>query len=280
MSVAAVRHVDVVAVSGQVCRATHSAGPKSPLSKARQACGEELMRVLVIDDEPNDRLLARHELSRHFVDLQIEDIRAEIDLRRALDSGPVDLVITDFQLRWTDGIEVLERVKERFPDCAVVMFTSTGTQEIAVAAMKAGLDDYVIKAAAHYVRLPVAVEGALRRATARSRGRRSQRRFDEMLSAIGVGVFRFGPSGELREANGAMLSLLRASSLDQLRSLDLSALLRAARDAQRASTVTAPQLGGGQIVLSVSGEPVEDPDGTPVIEGVVRPASDIRPQPQ
>ena len=43
------------------------------------------------------------------------------------------------------------------------MFTATGSQEIAVDAMKAGLDDYVIKAPQHYIRLPVAVRAVLDR---------------------------------------------------------------------------------------------------------------------
>src|SRR5438132_8823627 len=164
------------------------------------------MLMLLIDDNPDDRALVRRELNRHFPDLEIEEIRAELDLRRALDAGPVDLVVTDFELRWSNGIEVLQRIKHRFPDCPVVMFTSTGTQEIAVAAMKAGLDDYVIKSAAHYVRLPAAVDGAVRRSAARSRARQRQRRFDDMLSAIAVGVFRADSAGTIREANGTTLS--------------------------------------------------------------------------
>jgi DNA-binding response OmpR family regulator len=229
------------------------------------------MRALLIDDNPDDRVLVRRELERHFPELQIEDIRAELDLRRALAVEAVDLVVTDFQLRWSNGIEVLERIKQRFPDCPVVMFTNTGTQEIAVAAMKAGLDDYVIKSAAHYVRLPAAVGGALRRAAARSRSRQRQRRFDDMLAALGIGVFRADPAGTIREANAAMLSLLGASALAELQRLDLSAVLHAARRSAPASAaVRAPRVGGGEVMIRVTGGTVEDADGSPLIEGVVR----------
>ena len=57
----------------------------------------------------------------HFPELEIEEIRAELDLRRALDAGPVEIVVTDFELRWSNGIEVLQRIKHRFPDCPVVI---------------------------------------------------------------------------------------------------------------------------------------------------------------
>jgi len=230
------------------------------------------MRVLLIDDNPDDRVLIRRELTRHFPDLEVEDIRAELDLRRALQGDAVDLVITDFELRWSNGIEVLQRIKGRFPECPVVMFTGTGTQEIAVAAMKAGLDDYVIKAAAHYVRLPVAVEGAFGRSAARARARQRQRRFDDMLGTLGVGVFRADAEGRILEANGAMLSALGAASLDDLAALDLSTLVDAARNAKPASAVLAPRVGGGRIDLRVSGGVVEEADGTWLVEGVARPA--------
>jgi DNA-binding response OmpR family regulator len=227
------------------------------------------MRVLLIDDNPDDRVLIRRELTRHFPDFDVEEIRAELDLRQAL-AAPVDLVITDFELRWTNGIEVLQRVKQRFPECPVVMFTSTGTQEIAVAAMKAGLDDYVIKSAAHYVRLPAAVEAALARAAARARARRRQRRFDDMLSALGVGVFRADADGRLREANDALLTFLGGASLDDARALDLAPLLEAAQAAGAAGTVRVTRVGGGEIELRVSGGMIEEADGAWAIEGVAR----------
>ncbi|MBI2237725.1 MAG: PAS domain-containing protein, partial [Actinobacteria bacterium] len=82
-----------------------------------------------------------------------------------------DLVITDYHLPWTDGVEVLRAVKERWPDCPVVMFTGTGSEEIAVEAMKLGLDDYVLKSPQHLNGLSAAIRSALeqrdRRAVAR-----------------------------------------------------------------------------------------------------------------
>ena len=227
------------------------------------------MRVLLVDDNPDDRVLIRRELSRHFPSFEVHDVRAALDLREAL-QAPVDLVITDFELRWSNGIEVLERVKERFPECPVVMFTGTGTQEIAVAAMKAGLDDYVIKAAAHYVRLPAAVEAVLGRAAARARARRRQRRFDVMLSALGVGVFRADTEGWLQDANDALLAFLGAASLQDARALDLGALLEAAQSAGPTRIVRVRGGAGRDVELRVSGGMVEEADGTWAVEGVAR----------
>jgi len=227
------------------------------------------MRVLLVDDNPDDRVLIRRELTRHFPTFDVRDIRAELDLRQALQE-PVDLVVTDFELRWSNGIEVLERVKGRFPECPVVMFTGTGTQEIAVAAMKAGLDDYVIKAAAHFVRLPAAVEGVLGRAAARARGRRRQHHLDDMLSTLGVGIFRADPTGRLREANGALLAFLGATSLSQAQALDLGSLMAAAQAGPAGAAVRVQAHDGREVELRVVGGAVEEPSGALAIEGVAR----------
>ncbi|XHO83390.1 histidine kinase dimerization/phosphoacceptor domain -containing protein [Azospirillum sp. A29] len=65
-------------------------------------------------------------------------------------------------------------VRERLPECVVVMFTGTGTEEVAVEAMKAGLDDYVVKRRNHLPRLVASIRSALDRADTRRALRASQ----------------------------------------------------------------------------------------------------------
>lgn len=119
------------------------------------------LRVLLVDDNADDRLLVLRELRQEFPDVQAEHVIESRELDEALDRREFDLVITDFRLRWTNGIRVLEAVKTRCPGCPVIMFTATGNEEVAVEAMKTGLDDYVVKKPSHFVRLGAAVRSAL-----------------------------------------------------------------------------------------------------------------------
>lgn len=116
------------------------------------------IRVLLVDDNPGDRALAIRALQPAFSSLQVIEIFDQGSLNRAIREKNFDVVITDFQIRWTTGIDVLLAVKERDANIPVIMFTDTGTEEIAVEAMKLGLDDYVLKRVDRYTRLPGAVK--------------------------------------------------------------------------------------------------------------------------
>ncbi|GAP95511.1 response regulator [Leptolyngbya sp. NIES-2104] len=119
------------------------------------------LRILLIDDNPGDRALAIRALQPAFPSLQVIEIFDQGSLNRAIQAKTFDVVVTDFQIRWTTGIDVLLAVKERDPNIPVIMFTDTGTEEIAVEAMKLGLNDYILKRADRYTRLPGAVIRAI-----------------------------------------------------------------------------------------------------------------------
>ncbi len=143
------------------------------------------LRVLIIEDNPDDRALIQRELKREYADLLMTPTLSATDFARALEEDEAyDLVLTDYQLPWTNGLAILHSVKSRYPDCPVIMVTGTGSEEIAVEAMKAGLDDYVIKAPPHckiFGRLSVSVRTVLERAQERRALRESEDRFHAFM---------------------------------------------------------------------------------------------------
>ncbi len=116
-----------------------------------------LQRILLIDANPADRALTVQALTHYLPKLHIEEIVNADELEQAMSSDKpqsgyanrnFDLVITDYKLPWTNGLDILRTIKTQISNCPVIMFTSCGSEEIAVAAMKAGFDDYVINAVA------------------------------------------------------------------------------------------------------------------------------------
>lgn len=122
------------------------------------------IHILIIDDNPRDRALVMREIRREFQNAQMQEIIDQAALTQALEEDSYDLIITDYHLRWTDGLKVLQSAREYRPDCPIIMFTGTGTEEVAVEAMKKGLNDYVLKSPKHYVRLPSAIRAVLENA--------------------------------------------------------------------------------------------------------------------
>jgi two-component sensor histidine kinase len=121
------------------------------------------VRVLLIDDNADDRALAAREVAGVEPAAELVEVDRPVALDEALTGGPVDLAVVDYALRWSDGIAVTRRIKAADPGTAIVMFTGSGNEEVAVEAMKAGLDDYVPKGQRYLPRLGAAIRAALGR---------------------------------------------------------------------------------------------------------------------
>jgi PAS domain S-box-containing protein len=167
------------------------------------------LRTVLIDDNPDDRALVIRALRREFPQLTAEEITDQESFDRVLELVPFDLVITDFQLRWTDGVTALRRIKSRWPECPVVMFTGTGSEEVAVEAMKSGLDDYVLKSPQHYARLPAVAKMALKMSRQRHQIRQAEARHLALFATVPVGLFCATPEGKLLDVNPAFVQMLR-----------------------------------------------------------------------
>ena len=126
------------------------------------------MRILIADDDPDIRALAVRVLPQDFdgpPDIAELPNRATLDQALAAAPAP-DLLVSDYSLGWADGFAILAATRAAHPACPAVMFTGTGNEEVAVAAMKAGLDDYVVKFPRHMIRLVTALRLALDKADA------------------------------------------------------------------------------------------------------------------
>lgn len=122
------------------------------------------MRVLYIEDSSADADLARRVLARSApqVELTHADTLAR-GLEYLAESEPFDLVLCDLALPDGSGLEVLSHVRENGLPIAVVMLTGSGDQDSAVAALKAGADDYLVKRNDYLDHLADSIDAALAR---------------------------------------------------------------------------------------------------------------------
>lgn len=121
------------------------------------------MRCLIIDDNPRDRELIKRAIGKVFSGINYGEIIHKQAFEEALSTLEQDyeIVFTDYQLKWSTGIEVLKAIRACSSSLPVIMVTDTGSEEIAAEAMKKGLNDYVHKA--HLYRLPLVLKESLER---------------------------------------------------------------------------------------------------------------------
>jgi signal transduction histidine kinase/ActR/RegA family two-component response regulator len=125
-----------------------------------------------VEDSADDVMLLGIELQRAGYDPVCQQVETPEALSAALERQGWDLIIADYRLPQFDGLAALALVKEKGLDLPFIIVSGYITEETAVAAMKAGAHDYVMKD--KLARLGSAVERELREAANRRERRRSE----------------------------------------------------------------------------------------------------------
>jgi len=100
-------------------------------------------KILVVDDDLSLRQFLSIMLKR--AGYQCRAATRGEEAIELMEEDPADVVVTDLNMEGLDGMGVLRRLQADWPDTEVVMITAYATTENAVAAMKEGAFDYVVK---------------------------------------------------------------------------------------------------------------------------------------
>ena len=181
------------------------------------------MRILLVEDQPHDRALARLALLHELPEASVEEVTDALAFSEAIHQGQFDLVIAAHHLGWADGLAVLQRLKERWPEVPFILFAEEDTR-LAIDAIKAGADDYIVKSSQGYLMLGRAACAAVERTEQRRQTSRLETRLHTLLNRAKVGVFRATLDGRLLEASPALQRMLGVGSLDEALKLNLEQL--------------------------------------------------------
>lgn len=118
--------------------------------------------ALIVEDSEDDMLLVVRELERGGFDVAFERVWDEVGLRAALQGKAWDVVVADHSMPGFDSRDALRIVREIDSDLPVIIVSGSIGEDIAVAAMKSGAQDYLMKG--NLARLVPAVERELREA--------------------------------------------------------------------------------------------------------------------
>ena len=230
----------------------------------------QTQRILLIDDDEEDRALARLVLQHDAGGLEIEEIGDAVAFAQACGRRDFALVIVEQRLQWADGLAVVGALKEDWPDVPVIMFTRHGSEEVSLRAARLGVDGYLVKRSGNFLRLPLTVQTALQ-ARARQRPGRRTTRLEALLGEARLGVFSAALDGTLLNASPAFLELLGAATLEEAARLGVGRLIAgaaAAGDGEPAREVEIERADGQRLWVQVMATVVRDPDGRSRVDGL------------
>ncbi|HEX4339656.1 MAG TPA: response regulator [Polyangiaceae bacterium] len=132
------------------------------------------LKVLIVEDNEDDAMLSVMELRRAGYAPITRRVDTRAQMQDALESGPWDIVISDFSMPEFSAPEAFRVAKESGSDAPFIIVSGTVGEDVAVDAMRAGVHDYVLKGS--LARLVPAVERELREAEQRVERRKIEER--------------------------------------------------------------------------------------------------------
>jgi len=135
------------------------------------------IKVLIVEDSEDDARLALRALRQGGFEPAHRRVQTAAELETALAGEPWDAVVSDFNMPGFTGLDALRIFRATGSDIPFILISGTVGEEIAVHAMKAGANDYIVKK--NLSRLASVLERELKEAAMRADHRQAERRLRE-----------------------------------------------------------------------------------------------------
>jgi PAS domain S-box-containing protein len=196
---------------------------------------ETELRVLVVEDSEDDALLLLRELRKGEYSPIFERVDSADAMEEALKRQEWEIVISDYVMPKFSGLSALRLLREYSSDLPFIIVSGNIGEDIAVDAMRAGAQDYIIKG--NYKRLVPAVKRELQETRQRNEKRQieqalsiSEERFRKRYEAIAAGVIVSNASGFITHVNKAACGFLGISADKMIGAPAISKIWHATRE--------------------------------------------------
>src|SRR5688572_23049393 len=144
------------------------------------------LRLLLVEDTDEDAMLVLRELRKGGFNVTHKRVFTAEDFQGAIDRESWELILADYSMPQFSGPDAFGLLQKRGLDVPFIIVSGTVGEETAVAAMKAGVHDFVLKDKLH--RLVPAVQRELREASVRAEREkmREQLMLSDRLASVGM----------------------------------------------------------------------------------------------
>ncbi len=173
------------------------------------------LEVLLVEDSEDDALLLLRQLRRGGYEPILKRVDTAEAMEAALDERGWDLVVSDHSMPTFSSVAALDLLRRKgFVDLPFIIVSGQIGEDAAVAAMKAGAHDYLMKD--NLARLNSAIERELREAEVRRERRRAEEKYRSIFENAVEGIFQTTVEGRFLTANPALARMFGYESPEEL----------------------------------------------------------------
>lgn len=163
----------------------------------------ETIHILHVDDDVGFAEMVAPYLEREDSRFTVESVFNTSDVIDYVNTHTVDCIVSDYDMPGQNGIELLETIRNQYPDLPFILYTGKGSEEIASEAISAGVTDYLQKetGTSQYAVLANRIANAVEAARSVSEAERRQHRLEQILKTVPGCVVQLDTDGQFIYAN-------------------------------------------------------------------------------
>jgi PAS domain S-box-containing protein len=167
------------------------------------------IRVLHVDDDRQYAETTAAFLQRERTTFDIETATSAAAGLRLLETEPVDCIVSDYEMPGKNGIDLLESVREGYPELPFILYTGRGSEEIAGDAISAGVTDYLQKTSdtSHYALLANRIVNAVEQYRSQQALEASKDRLSLFIDQSPLGFVEYNPDFEIVRVNDTLTEI-------------------------------------------------------------------------